>query len=47
MINTSVFWIICICMLVVGLISNVLSWILNKYYKKKMGSMADMKKADK
>ena len=45
--NTGIFWIICVLMLVIGLISHVLSWILKKAYKKKMDSMADLKKADK
>lgn len=39
--NASVFWIICIVMLVIGVVANVASFILEKIYKKKMNSMAD------
>ena len=45
--NTSIFGIICVCMLIIGLISHILSWILKRIYKKKMGVMADLKKAEK
>ncbi len=47
MMNGGIFSIICIVMLVVGLLSNVLAWILKRVYKNKMNSMANLKKAEK
>ena len=36
-----IFVIICIAMLVIGVIANVLSWILERRYKNKMNSMSN------
>lgn len=41
------FWIICIGMFGIGVIANILEFIVKKVYKKKMDTMADMKKAEK
>ena len=38
--NSNLFWIICIGMFSIGVICNILAWILKKVYKKKMNSMA-------
>lgn len=47
MMNTNIFWFICLGMFIVGLIANLLSWVLNKIYKNKMNSIADDLKSDK
>lgn len=41
------FWIICIVMLVIGLVSNILSWYLEKRYKKKMNEISNDHKIGK
>ena len=43
----NMFWIICIGMFVVGAIANILEFIVKKVYKKKMDTVANMKKAEK
>ena len=40
MFDSNIFWIICIAMLGIGIFCNILAWILQKVYKKKMNSMA-------
>ena len=47
MMNTQLFFIICIGMFIVGALSHILSWILSRIYKKKMNAMAELKKAEK
>lgn len=42
-----IFWIICIGMFIVGLLANILEFIIKKVYKKKMETVANIKKAEK
>lgn len=47
MMNSKIFWIICIVMFIIGILANILEFIVKKIYKKKMDTMANEKKAEK
>lgn len=47
MLNSKIFWIICIVMFIIGILANILEFIVKKIYKKKMDTMANEKKAEK
>ena len=47
MMNSKIFWIICIVMFIIGILANILEFIVKKIYKKKRDTMANEKKAEK
>lgn len=47
MLDNGMFWIISGSMLVIGVIANIVAFILEKRYKNKMNKMAELKKAEK
>ncbi len=47
MLNNKIFWIICIGMFAIGVLANILEFVVRKIYKKKMNTVANIKKAEK